>query len=203
MKWRGEPVADTPRNRNRADLDYDGRACPPPDAASGACAAPDGSTVKVEPLTDEDRRTLVRWIDLGCPIDLDYDPARPERRGYGWACDDQRPTLTLAYPAAGANERLTRVVVGACDAYSGLDERSLSVTADFPVDGAAPGSDLAAKFKPSGPGTWELKLLVPVDALPTGTLNVSIKDRQGNLARLVRTFSVGPAAARAERASDH
>ncbi|HTK77296.1 MAG TPA: hypothetical protein VL371_18675, partial [Gemmataceae bacterium] len=197
MMWRGLPVADTPRNRNRADLDYNGHSCPPPEAAaSGACAAPDGSSVKVEPLTDEDRRTLVRWIDLGCPIDLDYDPARPERRGYGWACDDQRPTLTLAYPTAGRNERLTRIVVGVCDAYSGLDERSLSVTADFPVDGAARGTDLAARFRPSGRGTWELKLSAPVDALATGTLSVSIRDRQGNVARLVRTFSVGRGSAR-------
>ena len=30
---------------------------------------------KVQPLTDEDRRTICRWIDLGCPIDLDYDAA--------------------------------------------------------------------------------------------------------------------------------
>ena len=82
-------------------------------------------------------------------------------------------------------------MIGACDAYSGLDERSLSVTADFPVDGAAPGTDLAAKFRPSGRGTWELRLSSPVDALPTGTLNVSIRDRQGNVARVVRTFSVG------------
>jgi hypothetical protein len=190
MKWRGQPVADTPRNRDRADLDYDGHPCPPPETAAGTCAAPDGSTVKVEPLTDEDRRTLVRWIDLGCPIDLDYDPARPERRGYGWACDDQRPTLTVSQPAAGRNERMTRIVIGACDAYSGLDERSLSVTADFPLDGAAPGTELAGKFTPTARGTWELKLSVPLDAVATGTLNVSIKDRQGNVARVVRTFAV-------------
>ena len=55
------------------------------------------------PLTDEDRGAIVRWIDLGCPIDFNYDPAQPERRGFGFACDNQRPTLTLTYAHAGAN----------------------------------------------------------------------------------------------------
>ena len=45
----------------------------------GGTTRPDGKKIKVAPLTDEDRRTLVRWIDLGCPIDLDYDPKQPER----------------------------------------------------------------------------------------------------------------------------
>ena len=36
----------------------------------------------MQPLTGEDRRTLIRWIDLGCPVDLDYDPRHPERRGF-------------------------------------------------------------------------------------------------------------------------
>ena len=195
MRWRGQPVADTPQNRNRADLDYNGRPCPPPVDADGACTAPDGSKVKVEPPTDEDRRTLVRWIDLGCPIDLDYDPAHPERRGLGWMADDQRPTLTVTSPAAGHNERLTRILVGACDAYSGLDERTLSVTADFPMDGAAAGTELARKLKADGQGVWEMTLAQPVDALGVGRLTVSVRDRQGNVARVERTFSVGATAA--------
>jgi hypothetical protein len=60
---------------------------------------------KVQPLSDEDRRTIVRWIDLGCPIDVDpnYDPIDPEARRSGWIGDDQRPTLTLTYPQPGAN----------------------------------------------------------------------------------------------------
>ena len=68
---------------------------------------PDGKKIKVAGLSDEDRLTLVRWIDLGCPIDLDYDPARPEATGFGWMLDDQRPTLTSdlasrgCQPAAG------------------------------------------------------------------------------------------------------
>ena len=43
----------------------------------GHVSAPERQKIKVAPLSDEDRRTIVRWIDLGCPIDLDYDPAHP------------------------------------------------------------------------------------------------------------------------------
>ncbi len=55
---------------------------PPPDAVKAG---------KVAPLTDEDKLTLVRWIDLGCPIDLEYDAGNPAKPGFGWALDDQRP----------------------------------------------------------------------------------------------------------------
>src|SRR5262249_40554168 len=50
-------------------VDFDPGIMPPPEAVKSG---------KVAPLTDEDRRTLVRWIDLGCPIDLDFDPRNPE-----------------------------------------------------------------------------------------------------------------------------
>ena len=53
---------------------------PPPEAVAGTYVGPDGKKIKVAPLTDEDRLTIVRWIDLGCPIDLDYDPANPRAR---------------------------------------------------------------------------------------------------------------------------
>src|SRR5271156_6164505 len=103
---------------------------PPPEAVAGTYVGPDGKKIKVAPLTDEDRRTLVRWIDLGCPIDLDYDPAKPADRGYGWMLDDNRPTLTLTYPKAGVNESLTRLLVGMHDMDTGLDMSSFQVVAD-------------------------------------------------------------------------
>jgi hypothetical protein len=192
MTWHGQAIENTPANRNRADLDYDGHPCPPPDAVAGTYVAPDGSRIKVDPLGDEDRLTIVRWIDLGCPIDLDHDPKHPERRGEGWACDDQRPTLTVTFPRAGANAApLSRILIGACDAYTGLAEASLSVTTDFPIDGQPAGTNLTPRFQPASPGVWELKLQHPIARLDEGTLVVSIKDRQGNLAKVERTFSTG------------
>ncbi|HKB35040.1 MAG TPA: hypothetical protein VKD72_01215, partial [Gemmataceae bacterium] len=147
---------------------------------------------KVAPLSEEDRRTIVRWIDLGCPIDHDFDPKQPERRGNGWMLDDQRPTLTMTYPRAGATEPLSRILVGMYDHYTGLDRESFSVVADFPVDGVAAGENLAKKFQALSDHRWELQLARPITELPRGKLTVSVKDVQGNVSRIERTFSVVP-----------
>ena len=107
--------------------------------------------------------------------------------------DDQRPTLTLTYPRAGANSETTRLLVGMYDYGTGLDAASLTVTADFPIDGTKPGENLAPRFKETSAGVRELKLAAPIKSLARGTLTVSVKDRQGNLTRIERTISVGAA----------
>jgi hypothetical protein len=182
LRYKGEPVADTPQNREISHVGYVGSIMPPPKAVESG---------KVARLSDEDRLTLVRWIDLGCPIDLAYDPVHPDERGTGWMLDDQRPTLTLTYPQPGENERLDRILVGMHDAYTGIDRDSFEVTASFPVNGAAPGAALAGKFAARSDDIWELKLDQPIDSLAEETLVVSVKDRQGNTTRIERTFSVG------------
>lgn len=177
----GAAVPNTQANRDRSDLDYNGQVMPPPEAVKSG---------KVQPLTDEDRRTIVRWIDLGCPIDLDYDAEHPDRRGYGWMGDDKRPTLTLTEPPRGVSRRLDRILIGMFDYYSGLDDNSLDVVADFAVDDAPAGENLAARFRQKSPGVWELKLAKPIGILDEGTLSVRVKDQQGNQTEVVRTFSV-------------
>lgn len=164
-----------------AQGDFAGSVMPPPDAVNAG---------KVKALSDEDRRTLVRWIDLGCPIDLDFDVKQPERRGFGWMFDDQRPTLALTYPRAGANPELSRILVGIHDYSTGLDMSSFQVTADFAVEGVEAGQNLAARFRPKTDGVWELLLAKPIAELPKGKLTVAVKDRQGNVSRVERTFSV-------------
>jgi hypothetical protein len=178
---------------NRGGLPYSafkGSIMPPLEAVAGTYDGPDGKKIKVAPLTDEDRRTLVRWIDLGCPIDLDFDPKQPQRRGKGWMLDDQRPTLTLTYPQAGVNEPVRRILVGMYDYSTGLDLDSFQVVADFPVDGNPAGENLAQSFKVLPDSRWELRLTRPITELPRGKLTVSIKDVQGNVTRIERTFSV-------------
>jgi hypothetical protein len=191
LRHKGKPVPDTPQNRERSQVAYTGGVMPPTEAVAGTYVGPDGKKVKVAPLTAEDRLTLVRWVDLGCPIDLDRDPARPGRRGQGWMLDDQRPTLTLTYPRAGRNKALDRVLVGMHDYGTGLDLDSFRVTADFPLAGAAAGEDLAKKFRPVSPGVWELRLANPLTNLRQGRLTVAVRDRQGNVSRIERTFSIG------------
>jgi hypothetical protein len=182
LQHRGKPMEASLINRRLADLDYTGSAMPPPEAVREG---------KVKPLSDEDRLTLIRWIDLGCPLDLTYRPDKAEERGYGWMGDDQRPTLTLTYPQPGKNAELSRIVVGMHDYYTGLDLSSFHVTADFAINGVDAGKDLASLFKEKSPGVRELVLDRPVANLPRGTLTVSVKDRQGNVSRVDRNFSVG------------
>jgi hypothetical protein len=173
------------------DVDFLGSAMPPPEAVAGTYKGPDGKLIKVAPLSDEDRLTLARWIDIGCPIDREFDP---KQRGQGWLLDEGRPTLTLTYPQSGAGkEPLTRILIGMHDYATGLDLPSFTVTAEFAVDGVKSGENLAAKFQAIPGNRWELRLKDPITALKNGKLTVSVKDRQGNTTRIERTFSIASA----------
>jgi mono/diheme cytochrome c family protein len=184
-----EKLIESAKGDHRGHLDrggipyapFKGSIMPPPEAVKSG---------KVKPLTDEDRRTIVRWIDLGCPIDHDFDPTQPQRRGNGWMLDDQRPTLTLTYPQVGVNEPLGRILIGMHDYDTGLDMDSFRVIADFSINGIAAGENLAKRFRPSSDGVWQLSLKAPLANVARGKLIVSISDRQGNVSRLERTFSV-------------
>ncbi|MEX2027523.1 MAG: hypothetical protein WEH44_09480, partial [Pirellulaceae bacterium] len=183
----GKPL-EVERHRARYDVDYVGSPMPPPEAVAGTYKTGDGKTVHVQPLTDTDRRVLACWIDLGCPIDLDFDPLNPDAYAFGWTCDDQRPTLALTWPQPGANKELSRIVVGMYDYGSGLDEKSLSVTADIELAGKPEGENLAPLFAQTGDGIWEWKLPQPLLLLGSGTLTVTVRDRQGNETKIARTF---------------
>ncbi len=169
--------------RFNIDRDYVGSIMPPPAAVKEG---------KVQPLSDEDRRTIVRWIDLGCPIDVDpqYDPAKKDSRSYGWMGDDQRPTLTVNSPQAGVIASLDRILIGMTDAYSGIDPASFVVTADVELDGVKAGENLASKFTQLPDSRWEWKLSKPLAAVESATLTVAVKDRQGNTNRIERKFVV-------------
>ena len=178
--------------RYKFDVDHTGSVMPPAKAVAGTFKGPDGQKIKVPPLSSEDKLTLARWIDIGCPIDLDYDPENPKRRGSGWMLDEGRPTLTLTYPRGGRNIRpLSGILIGMHDYYTGIDAKSFTVTASFPINGVEPGINLADKFVKKADGVWELPLSTPIKSLREGTLNVSVKDHEGNTTRIERSFSVG------------
>ncbi len=176
----GEPV-ELARNRHRWDLDHRGSQMPPPDAVAEG---------KVQALSAADRMTIVRWIDLGCPIDLDHDPERSGRRGRGWMLDDNRPILAVTTPRAGRNEVFDRVLIGMHDYGTGIDDDTFRVTADIEIDGAPPGTNLAPRFEPRTQGVLELVLDTPIESLEHATVTVSVSDREGNITRVERTFSV-------------
>jgi hypothetical protein len=178
-----EPVKGREAEHKRivARGDFTGSIMPPPDAVQAG---------KVTALTDEDKRTLVRWIDLGCPVDKTFDPKKPDDRGSGWMFDDQRPTLSVTSPAPGAIAKLDRILVGMHDYNTGLDMATFRATADFAIDGVPAGENLAAKFQSSGAGVWQLKVTNPPASLAHGKLRIEVRDRQGNAARVERAFSV-------------
>ncbi len=186
----GQPVeGDLQQIKLFADVDFTGSQMPPPAAVKSG---------KVKPLTEEDRRTIFRWIDLGCPLDLTYQPDKPDEKlaGSGWLDDETRPTVTLTTPRPGDNKPLDRLLLGMFDYHSGLDADSLRITADFPIDGTAAGDNLAARFTATSSGVWEMKLTQPLAKLEAGTLTVEVKDRQGNTSRIERSFSVGASGAK-------
>jgi len=190
LQWHGQPLAPTQANRNRADLNFTGSIMPPPAAVAGTYVGPGGKPIKVAPLTEEDRLTLVRWIDLGCPLDLDFDAAHPQRRGFGWMADDSRPTLALTWPQPGRNESLTQIVLGMHDYDSGLDLNSFDVRVNVPLQGRRAGENLAPLFERGKAGVWRLVLDRPIQRLAQATITVRIRDSAGNWTRLDRDFSV-------------
>jgi hypothetical protein len=186
LQLSGKLVDGTPHQGGTlalADVDFTGSIMPPPAAVKAG---------KVEPLSEEDRRTIHRWIDLGCPIDLAFDPANPAeaRAGSGWMDDETRPALTLTWPRAGPNKRLDRILFGAYDYYTGVDKESLTVTADFEIAGAVAGENLATRFEHVGEGVYQWKLDQPISKLPRRILTISVKDHQGNVTRIERSFWV-------------
>ncbi|MEZ5988689.1 MAG: hypothetical protein R3F30_06120 [Planctomycetota bacterium] len=159
-------------NPDDADLDYTGTIMPPPGA-------------QVPPLSEDEKRLIARWVDLGCPT----DPVDTGRRSAGWFCDDLRPTLTVQSPRPGRHPgALTELRFGAYDYYTDLDVASLSVRASFAVNGRSAGSELADLFA-VGDHVWSLKLSQALQGLADAELRVRIKDKQGNWSEVVRSFS--------------
>jgi len=160
-------------NPNDADLDYTGTIMPPP-----------GSSVPA--LTADEKITIARWIDLGCPIDTaEGTPAD----AYGWFLDDLKPTLTVSLPRPGLNPPgLDTLRFGVADANSGIDLPSLSVTADLPLAGRPTGAELADLAVESTDGIYTIALGTPLPPVVEAHLFVEVKDLQGNVTRVDRKF---------------
>lgn len=184
------PGKPTPAGTPAITIPYLGEAMPPPAAIAGTYVGPDGRQVHVPALTDEERLTFARWVDLGCPIDVAPPPATPAEQERGWFADDLRPTLTIASPKAGENAAVDRIVIGAFDYGSGVDEASLRVVASETIVGAAADEDLAARFVITSPGVWTLLLGKPLACDGDCAITVTVADKAGNVMRQERTFSV-------------
>ncbi|NUM54136.1 MAG: hypothetical protein HUU46_10870 [Candidatus Hydrogenedentes bacterium] len=162
---------------NDCDLDYTGTIMPPPDSG-------------VPPLSEEQKMLIVRWIDLGCPIDLTKGT---DNKGFGWYLDDLRPTLTVSSPRPGANPGgpLSVIRIGVADANSGIKNGSLSVKCDAQIVAARnPGDELADYFQLVGDGIYQYTLPEPIPVGTETVLHVQVSDKQGNVTWADVEFSV-------------
>jgi hypothetical protein len=159
---------------NEADLDFTGSIMPPPGTAPA--------------LSEDEKMTIARWVDLGCPIDSARDDGND---GHGWFLDDGKPTLEVSLPRAGRNPApLSSIVVGVADANSGIAPGSLSVRADRPINGRAAGVDLADLASAGAEGILSIALSPPLGAGSAGTLFVEVRDVEGNVTRVARRYRV-------------
>ena len=108
---------------------------------------------KVAPPTDEDRRTLVRWIDLGCPVDKTFDPENPAKRGSGPGIKPGRGDIVLA--AALTIEGVLRA-----GDFAGIEanEAGLRETLELVTEGRELIEYAAGELDAVGKGLEELKL---------------------------------------------
>lgn len=143
-------------------------------------------------LTWDEKLTLVRWVDLGAPINFpasNTTGAIPNAF-WGWFEDDLRPTLwvapTLSQAKAGATSNLT---IGAYDLESGLAVNSLSATFNIAIGGRAAGANFAANLNPGTDGKVTVPLPAAVDLVANkAVLTVNIRDNAGHITTIVRDY---------------
>ena len=156
-------------DRNAADIDFTGTIMPPP-----------GSTAPA--LSNEEKLLFARWIDLGAPV----DNTAPRLRPFGWFNDEQKPVLTLTSPTRASSMRgLTQISFGAYDNYSGLDRNTLSVKANFALDGQPPGSELIGRFSEAD-HVWTHAFPALTGRITRPTITVTARDLRGNESKIER-----------------
>ncbi len=159
-------------NRNDADIDYTGQIMPPPNSG-------------VPALSEDEKMMIARWIDLGAPVDA----ANAAQAALGWFHDEQKPTLTLPWPAIGSNAPASLIRVGAYDLDTGIDWSTLSVKCSIALANRPAESELADSFV-GDEYSRTLSLPTPLQNLSNVRLTVHIKDLQGNGSTIERVFSV-------------
>ncbi len=163
-------------NPNAADLDF-----------VASSAHPAGGMTS---LTTAEKMLFARWIDLGAPIDLSVIRNSP---GMGWFLDDLRPTLTISLPRPNFNPQPVNLIrLGLADAYTGIDINSLSIQANFVVNGRPANTELNDLAVSIHQGIYQINLdqPLPVDDLERH-VRASVQDNQGNIKRVDLRFFTG------------
>lgn len=163
-------------NPDEADLDFTGTIMPP--VGSGVPA-----------LTEDEKMTIARWIDLGAPINFGQEVGQGSR---GWFLDDLKPTLDVSIPRPGTNGLpISEIRFGIADAHTGINLPTLSVTSDISLAGRSPGQELSDLAQSVADGVYSIPLGQAIPDVTDAHVFVQVKDQQGNITRADREFSVG------------
>ena len=159
-------------------------------------------------ITDEEKRTIARWVDLGSPIDF------PVTDGMGYTDDYQLPVVNIYTPHLWGNTGAgAQLKVGFADAKSGIDKATLSVKyfkidasiiSQLPDPSIVVDDTAIAKLKQaiaSAEKTVAIDAVQDIDAkniltkdlgLPAGeyVITVSINDHTGNTGVASRRFTI-------------
>ncbi len=159
-------------NTNDADLDF-----------VASTAHPAGG---MNSLTMKQKMTFARWIDLGAPLDISLTRGT----NLGWFIDDVKPTLTISQPRANINNQdINEIRFGLSDANTGIDFSTLSVKADFDINGLIAGSELSGLVSLIEDGIYRIQLN---QAIEQNSLErhifIEIYDNQGNVKRVDLRF---------------
>lgn len=131
-----------------------------------------GASHDVAGLTDTERRTLARWVDLGSPVDLTVTD------GAGYRDDSQAPTIAVDI-SRGQSRTGGRFRVGARDAKSGVDWSTLSVQYSTTVSNSPVWNSVSLTgITPSADGVVVLPSIKEANYI----LRVSVDDVAGNTA---------------------
>jgi len=159
---------------NAADLDF-----------VASTAHPQGG---MSELTMEEKMTFARWIDLGAPLDI----SETTGTGLGWFVDDVQPTISISSPRQNLNTHsISAIKFGLADANTGIDFASLSVTADFAVNGQQAFNELSNLVINMSDGIYQIALEqnLPIDSIERH-IYIEVADNQGNIKRSsVRFFT--------------
>lgn len=143
---------------------------------------PDG--VGVSAMTNDEKFTLARWLDIGAPIQFAVN--------WGFLEDDLRPTLVLRPSLITARNtgNFANLQVSAFDTESGVNASTLTVTCDHALGAIPAGTNLATGLGLDSQGSV---LTVPlprvVNLAEALTFTVSVRDLVGNTTTIVRTYS--------------
>lgn len=133
-------------------------------------------------ITDLEKRTVARWIDLGGPIDF------PETDGMGYTEDNQLPIINIT--KGDISQGSIRVHIGTIDVHSAIDWSTLSVKA-YPVEGETSDNSCAVTMVTSSQITGVSVFDIAIDNSKDYLIEATVRDLVGNKNVMVEKVLAG------------